>query len=388
MKQLLYIAFKDKSANHHGIEKKVISQCVAFEKQGFSTTLIQRNGSTIVLDKVGESSKIISENSITCNSPKLRSLIDKHFQIKTIKDHIKKNYYDCCYIRYDLCSPNFISLLRLLKKRGSKIIIEIPTFPYKHEYASTILHKIKFCVDKLLAPKMKKYVDKIVTFYNSDVKIHGIDTISIPNGFDFSQLQLVDTSIKHNKDEIHVIGVASMREWHGYERFILGLKEYYNSNPGRKVIFHIVGEGRESSKYRHLVMNSKLESYVLFHGIMQGESLNELFNICDLGVDSLARHRTNISVLSSLKSREYGAKGLPFINSCDIDILPHDYKYLLKVPANEAPINICDVVDFYDKVYLSGKVRWQIATEIRTYIKSKADMPITLKPILEFLSTK
>ena len=43
------------------------------------------------------------------------------------------------------------------------------------------------------------------------------------------------------ENELHLIGVAEIHFWHGFDRLIKGLKEYYAHNPGYKVYFHIVG---------------------------------------------------------------------------------------------------------------------------------------------------
>ena len=78
---------------------------------------------------------------------------------------------------------------------------------------------------------------------------------------------------------------------------------------------------------------------VIFHGQKMNEELDELFNEADFAIGSLARHRSGIDKIKTLKNREYAARGIPFIYSEtdeDFDPMP----YIMKVPADESPIDI------------------------------------------------
>jgi hypothetical protein len=92
-----------------------------------------------------------------------------------------------------------------------------------------------------------------------------------------------------------------------------------------------------------------LEQYVIFHGKLFGEELDKVFNQCVFAIGSLARHRSGITHIKTLKNREYACRGIPFVYSeCDSDF---DHQpYVLKVPADESPIDIQKVVDFIDSV--------------------------------------
>ena len=113
-----------------------------------------------------------------------------------------------------------------------------------------------------------------------------------------------------------------------------------------------------------------------------------MYEKCSLGVDSLARHRSGISVLSSLKSREYGAKGIPIINSCKIDIIDNDFPYLLQVPADESPIDMEKVSEFFKACYKTGKTREKVASNIRDYISHKSSMKATLYSVVNKLECR
>jgi hypothetical protein len=71
-----------------------------------------------------------------------------------------------------------------------------------------------------------------------------------------------------------------------------------------------------------------------------------VFNRADLGIGSLARHRSNVTYIKTLKNREYAARGIPFIYS-ETDTDFENMPYILKVPADESPIDIKKIIKKY-----------------------------------------
>ena len=79
------------------------------------------------------------------------------------------------------------------------------------------------------------------------------------------------------------------------------------------------------------------------------EELDALFNRADFAVGSLARHRSGIYNIKTLKNREYAARGFGFVYSetdDDFDRMP----YTLKVPADESPVSIPALIEFYQSM--------------------------------------
>ena len=82
-----------------------------------------------------------------------------------------------------------------------------------------------------------------------------------------------------------------------------------------------------------------------FCGVLYGEALDEMFDIADVGIGSLGRHRNNITQLKALKNVEYAVRGIPFVYSeknPDFDNQP----YVYKVSADEEDIDINGIIDF------------------------------------------
>lgn len=380
MKRLLYIAFKVFSNLHFGANTKVLSQCRAFESYGYQVELIGRQGTDVVRINTDGSVEKIEEMKFVANDKRVQNLLAKRKQMKTVVAYAKDKAYDACYIRYDFSDAAFIHMLAALKNVCKKIAVEFPTYPYEAENSIGPLNKVKMAIDRHYREQMKKYVDFIVTFYDGHKELFGIPVKVIPNGFDFSTMQLVNDELPD--DGVHIIAVSSMREWHGYERFIEGLHQYYTNGGKTNYILHLVGNGREYGKYNKLMERYQLQKHVVMEGAMHGEKLDALYERCAIGIDSLARHRSGIDMLSSLKSREYGAKGLPFINSCRIDIIGDDFPYMLEVPADESPIQIEQVDRFFHWCY-DGKTRNGIGQDIRRYIEEKSSMKATLSDVVD-----
>ena len=382
MKRLLYIAFNNSENVLYGVQAKIQSQCKAFREHGYEVELIERAGaSTVLMHPDGQKTPIKERRTLISNYY-LRSVLDKQYQIRDIETYLKGKTYDACYIRYDFSDPGFTGLLKNLKNVCEKIAVEFPTYPYDEENSATFLSRMKLSVDIHFRKQLKEYVDFIVTFYDGYKEIFGIPTVVIPNGFDFSTFSLVQNELKD--DIIHIIAVSSMREWHGYERIIEGMKNYYveNAEGKRNIVLHLVGNGREYAKYKALIDEYELQDHIIMEGAMHGKQLDDLYEISALGIDSLARHRSGIDVLSSLKSREYGAKGIPMINSCKIDVIDDDFPYLLRVPADESPIDVQQIVEFYDKCYNNGLSRIEMGKRIRSYMEARSGMTSTIREVV------
>ena len=99
--------------------------------------------------------------------------------------------------------------------------------------------------------------------------------------------------------------------------------------------------------FQTLIDRYDLKDKVIFHGALFGAELDDVFNQCQFAIGSLGRHRSGITRIKTLKNREYATRGIPFIYSEQDEDFDHQ-SYVLKAPADESPINICDIIDFVD----------------------------------------
>lgn len=274
-----------------------------------------------------------------------------------IREGIEFVYARC----FQNANPWLIHLFKKLRIAGIHAVTEIPTYPYDAEFVGfPFLTRMNLKIDQLFRNKLSAQMDAIVTF--SDAKeIFGQRTICISNGVDLDSIPLHQPlAISHQPSAIHLIGVAEVHYWHGYDRLIAGIGEYYSqqltvNSQHPDVYFHIVGGVGPSEMYdslhapgfHELIEKYGIQDHVLFHGQLFGDNLTDVFNQCQFAIGSLARHRSGITNIKTLKNREYATRGIPFIYSeqdSDFDNQP----YVLRAPADESPIDILSIIHFMD----------------------------------------
>lgn len=300
------------------------------------------------------------------------------------KYHNKYSRFDFIYFRKDNIDYTVYKFFKQIKRHNPacKIIFEIPTYPYDKEVCMSTKDIIFLLKDKWNRRRLRKYVDRVVTF-SEDKEIWGIKTIPIYNGIDFSTIS--ERKIKKDTSTIDVIAVANIAIWHGFDRFLEGMGQYYREGGKRSIVLHLVGDGMVVEDYKNIVDRYKIKEHVKFYGWKNAEELDEIYDSADIALDVLGGHRKNLFLSSSLKSRESGAKGLPIISSCKIDYLPEDYKYQLRVSQEDASIDMNDVIEFYDAVY-SFESREQVAKNIREYAMTKCDINKTMQPVINYIN--
>lgn len=332
---LVFYGFQE----YNGISKKIRYQISALQQCGMDICTCHYE-----IGENGERLWMIDQNILVNLGKGISAKIKKRIFYAPILHYVQKEQIKFVYIRsYHNANPFTINFVKELKMLGIKIALEIPTYPYDQEF---IDQKLSLGIDRLFRHTLCKYVDAIVTFSN-DTEIFGQRTIRISNGIDFSAVSL-RKQVRSIEHELHLIGVAEIHFWHGFDRIIEGLKEYYLQNPKYKVYFHIIGNlsgEREQREIEAPIRMYGLTPYVILHGAKYGIELNTLFEQADFAIGSLARHRSGIYNIKTLKNREYAARGFSFIyseNDDDFDCM----SYVLKAPADESPINIPKLIEF------------------------------------------
>ena len=274
-----------------------------------------------------------------------------------VYDYCKLNGIEFVYARsFQNANPFLIHFFRKLRKIGIKAVTEIPTYPYDHEFDTfPFMIRLGLKVDQLFRRQLSKKMAAIVTFSDAE-RIFGQRTIRISNGVDFDSIPV--HQFQAHDDGIHLVGVAEVHLWHGYDRLIKGIGEYYQhtQNP-RQIYFHIVGGVHSNDMYKGteyysgfdtIIKKYGIQDRIIFHGQLFGKALDDVFNQCQFAVGSLARHRSGITVIKTLKNREYATRGIPFIYT-EIDNDFEHQPYVLKAPADESHIDVQRILDFVDR---------------------------------------
>lgn len=343
----------------NGISKKIHYQVDGLKENGHEVHLCYYS----VNETDGRRRRMIDNEVLEDFGTGKLAPIRKRIKYNSIVKYAKENGIGLVYMRSDHnANPFTIAMVKSLRNSGIEVLMEIPTFPYDQEYITKRM-RIDLAIDRLFRRKLAQHLTAIVTF--SDLKeIFGAPTIRISNGIDFSTIILKE-KLNNTSEHLNLLGVAEIHYWHGFDRVVRGLAKYYQKPQTYKVYFHIAGSItgiREHNEIVGAVKEYNLEEYVIFHGALFGKELDNLFDECDMGIGSLGRHRSGIDKIKTLKNREYAARGIPFIYSetdSDFEKMP----YILKVPANESPIEIEDVIHFYKQCELSPqKIRASVSS--------------------------
>ncbi|MBO4906504.1 MAG: glycosyltransferase family 4 protein [Bacteroidaceae bacterium] len=346
---ILYIVFHGFEPNS-GITKKIHNQIRGLQQLGHTVHLCYYG-----FDERHHRVRWVDDKVIADYGRGSLAAIRARFGLGCIDRWCRENEIDMVYVRsFHNASPQTVTLMRRLRRNGIPVALEIPTYPYDSEYAGfPWREQLKLFIDRRFRNQLAANVSAIVTFSDCQ-RIFGQRTIRISNGVNFDKLPLT-TRTSHD-DTVHLTAVAEVHYWHGLDRLIDGLGHYYASAPQRDVIFHIVGgvgpsemhDSQHAPGFAELIERWHLQDKVVFHGQLFGDELTAVFNQTDLAIGSLARHRSGITTIKTLKNREYAARGIPFIYSeqdSDFDHQP----YVLRVPADESPISIPSLLEFLDK---------------------------------------
>lgn len=287
---------------------------------------------------------------------------------------------DFLYIRQVYHDASFVRYLRAIRRRnpGVKILYEIPTWPYDTERGGGLSALPFEWKERLGRTRAAKYIDRIVTFYGQD-SIWGVPCLKLINGYDFDKVSLPKRALG---DTVHVLSVAANAFWHGYDRFLEGLHRYYEAGGTENIHYHLVGD--ILPEYTQMVEKYGLSGHVTLHGRLYGEDLEALYRLCTIGIDILGGHRKDYPVSSTLKSREYGAWGLPLITSSPVDFMEPGCPWQLLVPYDDSPVDVEAVLRYHHEIYAGGDPD-AVAKAIRTFACGKCHMPITMEPVRDYL---
>ena len=346
---LVYHGFSE----HSGISKKIHYQVKGLKENGYDVRLCYYDFSP-----EGHRCRYVDGEVLKDYGKGRFAGLRQRFDYDFVYDYCIREGIEFVYARSFInANPWLIRFFKKLRKAGIHAVTEIPTYPYDHEFNRNSYWDMRLAlkIDQMFRNRLYKYMDAMVTF--SDAKeIFGQRTINISNGVDFDSIPLHQPSaISRQPSELHLIGVAEVHAWHGFDRVMTGLGEYYRDVRSKKedvrgVYFHVVGgvhPYRMKVDYKPQIEKYQIQDKIIFHDALFGKELDEVFNQCQFAIGSLGRHRSGITVIKTLKNREYATRGIPFIYS-EIDSDFDRQPYVLKAPADESPIDIQQIIDFLD----------------------------------------
>ena len=380
---LLYSVFIREHSESKGVLKKVISQGQTFNKEFENVYLYISRKDEAVLYKVGKNGL---QEIDTFKYNKL-SVFNEESRIRKIKGFLRHNSFleylneiinlykiDVLYLRY---SHPTRKLMNILDNKKLVKILEYPTYPFEEEYKQTRSKIELFIFGNNKRKKIENLADLVVAV--SAEKNLNVDEkfILINNGI---QLEGLNIKKQNKKNYLNLLSIANVAFWHGYDRIIKGLHEYYKTYPEKEVFYHCVGEGVELTNLKKLTKELNLEKYVIFHGTKTGEDLDKVVDECDIALGSLGFHRSGLTGGSPLKAREYCARGIPFVIAYDDWDFPETFPFVYRIPKDDSPVDINQVIKWYESLI---KEYPNYSIEMRKYAEENLSWDAKMKPVIE-----
>lgn len=212
--------------------------------------------------------------------------------------------------------------------------------------------------------KVKKYLPSIV----------------ISNGVDVDAIKM--TSFRPLKTKnLNMIFVASNPlPWHGLKRILTSIEKYKGAYD---ITVHLVGEMKSFG------VNPLSRGKTICHGVRDGIELDEIYAKSNVAISTLALHLKNLVEASSLKTREYTARGIPFIlayDDPDLAEVDEKRKFFLKFPNDKEIVDIDRIISFLAIIAKRYSKPDQLSRYMREYALHRMDWGVKMKKYVEFCS--
>jgi len=143
-------------------------------------------------------------------------------------------------------------------------------------------------------------------------------------------------------------GASMDAEYNGLDRLMKGMVRYQGH---RKFTLTILGN--HTAMEEKIAEKMGLSEKVFFKRAIYGNDLNKELEHYHLGVGPLAVHRKGIKATSSIKTREFIARGLPFFiahKDSELSGNPDCIPFHVVFEADESPIDLHRLEDFFERL--------------------------------------
>ena len=368
---------------NNGINKKIVAQASHLYSSGIDTSLVLLGGLNKKYPDTDFIRYITPPDNFFSRSTLFKRLYRQYLAKRYVKDVIRfSDAQTTLYVRYPL--PVLLLPHEISKQRKCKVVYECNAIEIQEEKQSgswfSYLREVIFGVG------FRNHCDAIVgvTDEITRYEVQRSGNLNKPhmtlgNGFAVDSVP-VRQPPPYSSTDVTILCVATVSFWHGIDRLIQGIAQYKGPV---NVQLHIAGTGPELSNLKKLVQDLEIEDQVIFHGFTTGHDLDVLYNQCHIAAGSLGMHRKGLTMTSELKSREYCARGIPFVIACGDSDFPADFPAILKLPSDESPIDMDQVI-----LFASSRSRdIDHAQTMRRYARENLDWSVKMKKLKVFLES-
>ncbi|NQV30785.1 MAG: hypothetical protein HQ508_07855 [Candidatus Marinimicrobia bacterium] len=313
----------------------------------------------------------------------IKAISQKLFRYKYIEKHVDMSGYDAVILRYPLAFG--VGVTHFYRKYGNKIYTEHHTNEGAElrKIGSTKIIGIAFSLyEDFRKGAILKYCRGLIGV-TDEIRRHEISFVpkipshTMSNGINVSRVRIAKRGGRDD-NRLHIIFLAArFAPWHGLDYAILGIQKYIGDVP---LTLHVVGNISNISQIMDF-KNSSL-AILIYHGELHNEQLDNLFDQIDIGISSLGIHRIGLHEASVLKTREYFARGIPFVYGYDDSDLTGNEPYGRRVHVQKKGyLDFDELVTMHDQVSVHPNLR----VLMREQAKLKIDWQSKLSSLVNFV---
>ena len=245
-----------------------------------------------------------------------RSIYIRTFKYKLLESFLLGRNVSRLIVRY---SYSDFSIFSLVRKFSGVVIFEHHTKELEELECNNKFRGFlwgQFIMEKY-APRLISRHLKGCIAVTEDILIYQVSRFGLdpnkshvfPNGVKRSVF--VENRKKKIDDVFEIVfGASRFSHWHGLDLLIESANQYKGAHT---IHLNIFGDTCEQSIKNSLESLDNHRVKLFVHGTISRDEIFKLYERCHLGVDSLGLNRLGMTSGSTLKSKEYIARGLPFI---------------------------------------------------------------------------
>jgi len=310
----------------------------------------------------------------------LRAIVFRLLKLRSLEKKIDLENYDYIVLRYPLVDG--IGTQKFIRKHGHKIITEHHTDEVSELYSlGRIVDLFRAKLEERYASAFLRQIKGLigVTQEICDLELQKSGPKPykmIPNGIDVESVAFTKFT-PFDGTKLNIVFIASeFVSWQGLESLLEGLGRYKGS-----VSIELNLIGMLTEKQIALLEKYRKENITIYEkGKQFGEALDGHLRQAHVAISSLALYKKNMKEACPLKSREYIARGLPFVYAYDDNDLEGDEDFALKLMP-KALINIEEIICFAQ--VCSNTVK--LSENMREFAQEKLDWKVKLRQMIDFI---
>lgn len=207
-----------------------------------------------------------------------------------------------------------------------------------------------------------------------------IPSATIPNGIAVKNITQTGFKPFDGKTLDLIMIAGSFSPWHGLDR-IISSRNLYRGNV--KINLHIVGNIKKAD-LRHITSDF---SAIKFYGFKDGAELDEIMKNMNVAISTLALFRKDMNEACTLKTREYTARGIPFVlayKDTDLRHVDENHRFYLFADNNDLPIDMDRIIDFARQMSKKS-YKQSISPYMRAYALKYMDWAAKIQEYWDFV---